>query len=363
MTRNHTIQLTLFAFLLSGFAGIAHAKTPGMTTKPGESPLAFQSGDYKVTPVLDIYAELRHQMFSNEQSDDLHEFRLSRAHLGFRALGTSARAAVILEAEHSAGGGAQMGLAGDSIIARFREASAGLHWNPWLIMEAGLIRSALVDALLSGWKLRPLAPVALEQEGLYAPADLGARAIGYLPQDFGEVSFSITNGEGYDSRELNNGKNLETVVRIRPLASIDGGKPLEFILGYVNGSKGSAGVLTNRLVAGAQWDTPRLGIGANWALVQGIQLNGEQEGHLLTSYIRGEPVEQWIVATRLLQFQRNTADKDDSILRAQCATGWRFASPVTLLVSGERSLPGETTKEAQPDTDKWVIRTILSARF
>ena len=327
-------------------------------------PLSASFGDTTVRAVLDLFTAYRTEQYTEESVPDLSEFRLERAHIGARITNRWLRTSVLLEAQHSAGGGAQMGVAGDSIIARFREASVGLQWHPWMVGEVGLIQGLLNEALLTDWnRVRPVGAPHAVREGLISPADLGARLLASFPHNYGEIGIAVVNGEGYTSRELNTGKDIETIARIRPLAAVDGAEKLEFLAGYAHGSRGSASTRANRSLLGARWVDTAWGLGFDWMGIKGLNLDGGREGSLFSGYLHAEPIASWILVGRASLFQRNQQDSSDSVTSIEGSIGWRVVNPATVYLCGEKTIPGQTTRTTNPEEDRWILRAILATRF
>jgi hypothetical protein len=59
------------------------------------------------------------------------------------------------------------------------------------------------------WLLRAVTATPLEQFRLAAPADAGAQVHWQLPREYGALAVSVTNGEGYASREGLTGNRRE----------------------------------------------------------------------------------------------------------------------------------------------------------
>lgn len=94
-------------------------------------------------------------------------------------------------------------------VFRLREAFAG--WAPGRVMrvQAGVVPTLTIPEIEGTWRLRAVAPTALEQTGLCASADLGATVRATLPGTFGWVGVGAYNGEGYSGRELNRSTSVE----------------------------------------------------------------------------------------------------------------------------------------------------------
>ncbi len=314
-----------------------------------------------------------------------HEVRLDRAHLWLGARMSTASARVLIEAARSASGGGLIGVDGDSLVARFREAWLG--WDPWGFLEvrAGLVRSLTEPALEHAFGLRALGPESLRRYGLLSPADLGATvrlrlpgpggtaAVRHDPLDvdqrdgagdgFGWIGFGVYNGEGYAQRELDRGKNTELAALVRPFAWLSPLAPIEVLASFTLGSSGTGSALANRAAGEVAWDTARLGAGVIFAWAFGLDDVPERDGWTLDGFVRAEPVHDLLLSLRASRFARDTADANDTLTTLSAAVGWRIASPLEAFLSLDRTIPGTTTKTALPDSDTWEIRAIGRMRL
>jgi len=114
-----------------------------------------------------------------------HDFELQRGHASLDASYGPAAARLVVEAVRSASEGALIGVAGDSLVFRAREASIGWHPWSWLDLEGGVIPTLTVPELDGTFALRAIAPTPLESTGLDAPADLGASLRAVFPRATG----------------------------------------------------------------------------------------------------------------------------------------------------------------------------------
>jgi hypothetical protein len=296
-------------------------------------------------------------------SEWYHEFELHRVHAWIGATYGPLEGRVVLETVQSTSDGALIGVAGDSILARFREASLRVAPFEWLSIGAGLLPTLVTPALEQASSLRALGPTALERYSLLAPADLGASATIVLPGGYGTAGAAMYNGEGYTSRELNRGKNTELAAHVFPFAWNDALAKLGVLVAYRQGSSGAGSAQDDRLVAGLTWESDLVRAHAAFAYAFGVESDGARDGMLLEGAVRVEPLEWLLFAARASHFVRDVDADGNSISALSLAAGVRPLEPFDVWLSGERVFAGETAASALPGVERWDIRAIAHARF
>jgi hypothetical protein len=106
-------------------------------------------------------------------------------------------------------------------------------------VRLGILQTVVIENEEQFWQ-RGLAPVAVDQNGYFASADAGGSLTVMLPNRFGEIYATITNGPGYTSRETDRFKDYAARLTLTPLASRSGFlKGLTISPWYSNGDRAS----------------------------------------------------------------------------------------------------------------------------
>jgi hypothetical protein len=318
-----------------------------------------------VRPGIDVIAQYALSLRDeNGETDWFHAFELSRAHASVTGQYEGAEARLLVEAVRSASEGALIGVAGDSLVLRVREAYAGYTAFDMLTIRAGVVPTLTTAALEEVWAMRAVERVALERLGLASPADLGGTSTVELPEHVGWIGFGAYNGEGYNGRELNRGKSFEAAADIHPLGFIEEVRPLSILVSYVAGSTGTALARANRLSGGIGWAMDRLGVGASIVWAQGIEHRGDQNALAFEAIVRGEPYEQVLLAAQFTHGSRNLdAPESDTLLTVTGAAGYRIVDPLEALLAVDAFVPSALAKASLPELDNWRFRAVARARF
>jgi hypothetical protein len=85
----------------------------------------------------------------------------------------------------------------------------------------GILQTVVVEQEEQYWQ-RGLSSVAVEQNGFFQSADVGGALTVTLPSKRGEVYATITNGNGYSSRETDRFKDYAVRLTLTPLANTSG---------------------------------------------------------------------------------------------------------------------------------------------
>lgn len=83
--------------------------------------------------------------------------------------------------------------------------------------RVGMLHTVVIDHIEAHWP-RSLGTSALERNGFFSSADLGAAALVLLPGNRGEVYATLTNGPGYTSGETDRFKDAGARVSLTPFA-------------------------------------------------------------------------------------------------------------------------------------------------
>ena len=292
-----------------------------------------------------------------------HAFDLDRAHAWLGGSLGPVEGRVLLEAVRSARQGALMGVAGDSLVFRAREAWGALHPWSWLAVRGGLLPTLLQPAVEVNEGLRALGANPLEADGLLTPADLGASVTGLLPAGYGRLSLAVWNGEGYQGPERNRGKNVEAWLEVHPLAGLAAARPLRLGVGLSIGSAGTGRARTNRYAGLLAWATPRLAVGGAFTWADGVAGDGRERGYVAEGWARARPWAGLLLAVRGARTARDVDVAGDAISRVTAAVGWRFRGALDVWLAGNRTWLGDRARTALPGLDAWAVGLVLALRL
>jgi hypothetical protein len=336
-------------------APVGHAAPPTEAATRATGPL--KAG-------LEIFAQYSYRSFDGPGKNTtwFHDFDVPRVHGALEGEIDHARGRVVLEATRSSGQGSLVGVSGDSLVLRVREAYGAYRLVAPLEISAGVIPTLTVPNLDGTWMSRAIAPSGLEANGLMSPADLGAKARVDLPRNYGWVAAAAYNGDGYTSRELNRGKSVEGAAEIHPLP--DGAlRPLGAFGSYVAGSTGTLTARANRVTGGLVWQGERVRGGAFFTHAWGIAQYGRQHAMLASAFVRVEPVPRLLLAARIDHMIRDTEPPNDFVTSIWGSVGYRVALPIEAFLALTRSIPTERAQNELPGTDAWDARAIVRVVF
>lgn len=313
-------------------------------------------GDLKFTPLVDAIAEYGARWPSEAPS--FNAFSVPRIHAGLEAEWRGAQARVLLESVYATQGGALLGVAGDSLVLRLREAWGGYRWR-FLEARLGVIPTLTVPELERAWHFRQLAADGLETFRLVPPADLGASLRAHLG-DFGWAGVTLTNGEGYTSRELNPSKNVEVAAAIHPLPK-GSLAPLSLLASVNAGSAGLPEVATIRYGGALLWNGERFGAGASVFALRGQLADSKRLGWLGQGFLRAKLFEHLLLAARATYWNRELGT-DDGQLDLVGSVG--VALPlVEVMVAVDRTVLMGAARNALPGVDGLGVRLVVRAKW
>jgi hypothetical protein len=298
------------------------------------------------------------------ETDWFHEFELPRAHASIRGRWGDASARILLEAVRSTSEGALIGVAGESIVLRLREAWAGYRLFDTLDIRAGMVPTLTIPALEAAWRSRAVERVGPERVGLLSPADLGAHAVVTLPLDLGWIGAGGYNGEGYAAQELNRGKNAEIAADIHPFGWTELGKPFSVFGSYHNGSSGTGLARADRITAALLWNDVLVGGGASMTYALGVQDDDDKNAVILEGFVRGNPIFGLLLAGQVAHYWRDLdAPERDGLLMVTGAAGYRLFNPLEAWIAVDAFVPSDLTDVALPELDSWRFRAVARATF
>lgn len=308
------------------------------------------------TPRVDAFGEFSARLPTSGPA--LPVFSVPRVQVGLDAdwLGASGR--VLAEGAYATNGGALIGVQGDSVVLRLREAWGGYRWR-FLEARLGLIPTLLIPELERGFRFRELTPDGLEANRLLAPADFGGILRAHLPAEYGWLGVAVTNGEGYTSRELNTGKNVDVTALVRPLAAL--GVPLEVLAVGSVGSSGLPEVPTVRAGGGVQYSAQHFGAGASAFWAKGLLADPTREGVLAQGFVRGTVLEHLQLVARAQWFQRSLSS-EDAVFEGLAGAGGSVLF-IEGFVAYVRTLTLGAARAALPGVDAHEVRVVMRLRW
>lgn len=302
------------------------------------------------SPIVDAFGEFGARFPTGAAASNA--FSIPRVQGGAEIEWRGARARLLLEGAYASQGGALLGVSGDSVTVRVREAWAGYRFH-FLEAQLGIVPTLLVPELERAFLYRELTADGHERFRIQAPADFGGVLRGYLPKGYGFVGVSITNGEGYTQRELNPGKNFELVAAVHPLPSTRF-EPLTAVVNATFGSTGPAASTANRFGGALLWQAPRLGGGVTVTSVHGWQDDATRRALLTQGFARIELFERLLLAARIQYFVRNLSSADTSLellagvgVKAEFVEVFAVVSRTSLSSLARAALPGVEATEAR----------------
>lgn len=336
------------------------------------APVATRAGTTGrcVTAGMELFGQYALRLTNTDTGDTewFHSVELTRGHAALSGRWGPVAGRFVFEAVRSASEGALLGVAGDSLVLRVREAYAewtGLHGadTRGLEIRVGVLPTLSIPEIEGTWGLRAVSATPLEVTGLSAPADLGATARYHLPRAFGWVGVGAYNGDGYAQRELNRGKNLEVAASIHPLARVRGGAPFALFASYVLGSSGTGLAQADRFSGGVLWQGQRLRAGATFTYAWGVGDDSSRRSWLAEAFVHGELFERLILGARALYWVRDERAEADHVTTLVGTVGARIAEPLEAFIAVERSIPGARAVMALPGTDRWELRAVTRVVF
>lgn len=321
-------------------------------------PTAAGNTGLSVRPGVEVFAQYAARLTNTTagETEWFHRFDVPRVHAALTGEYRDARARVVLEAVRSAAEGSLVGVDGDSLVFRVREAYASWNGRP-LHLQAGVVPTLTLPEIEGTWRLRAVAPTPLEVTALGSPADLGATARFDLPRTFGWVGVGAYNGEGYNGRELNRGKNVEIVASVHPFPW-RAMQPLAVLASYTLGSSGTGAARANRFTGALLWQGASLRVGLTGTVAWGVDDDGGRLSYLLEGFARFEPVERLITGLRVSWWQRDDREESDRVTTILGTVGYRVLDPLEIFGAVSRQIPGARAEDALPGSDHWEFRLV-----
>ncbi len=336
---------------------------------------------FRFVPGAEIFASYAARSTTDAEPKFFHQFDLPRLHLSvdgdYHADEWLTRARVVVEGVRSTDNGALIGVGGDSLLVRLREAYALAAMDPpsgesGPILEArgGVIPTPVVAELDGTSNLRVLGTSAAETARLLVPADLGAAVRvstagtknGTERSGQSYLQLAAYNGDGYASREQNRGKSVELAGLLRPLPK--GLPELAWLVVGSLGSTGPASVRAHRASTALLYQGARVRAGLATTFAYGVDGDGKQKGLANEAFVRIETKTRIpALFSARVQVSFRDLDASDRITSVTLGVGARLLPLVELHLIGERSLATKIAESTFPGADFWEVRPTMRAFF
>jgi hypothetical protein len=324
------------------------------------------SGPPTVGPLTlgaEVFAMYTHRSSGEPTRTEDDRFELGRLHVGMRYESGRIMARAVVEGVRSSTDGALIGVAGDSFVLRAREAYAEVRLPLEVALRAGMVPTLTIPEIEGTWMLRAVSAVPLEQWRFASPADLGAQVRWTFPRRFGALAASVTNGEGYASREMDTRKSGEVALTVRPLASLEFPE-LAFFASASRGTIGVSSARNDRALAALLWQGKLLRAGLSYALAWGLAGDGTLQPTLLEAFTAAEPLHDVLLGLRVSRANLDTANPTPAAVDGLLASaGYRVAPELEVHVAGEFSRSNDAVRVAQPGADRTELRAVVRASF
>jgi hypothetical protein len=370
MTRSRSIafalSVPLAAVTVASTASAAEALDPAPTLEGRAAPpTRVATGTPTIGPLtigVEAFAFYSQRLSGTGEPSSDSRFDLGRLHVGARYERERFTGRVVLEGVRSTADGALVGVAGDSLVIRAREAYGALRLPFDVSIAAGIVPTLTIPVIEGTWLLRAVTATPLEQFRLATPADAGAQVHWALPRDLGTVSASVTNGEGYASREFDGGKTGEVALTVRPLAPF-GVRPLALFASGGRGTVGAASVRSDRASAAALWQGAALRAGLTFTEGWGLGGDGAMRPRLLEAFVSGEPFANVLVGARATRFVFDTRGDAPTLDTVVASVGYRFEPELELHLVADLGRANDAAKLAQPAAERSEARAVLRLLF
>jgi hypothetical protein len=233
----------------------------------------------------------------SQDEDQFQEFDLTRAELGVLWGSNDVGLVLNLEAVRAVGSQSLLGLDGDSLVMRVRHGFGywGGAWGWFSVQaQAGLIPDIWKIAVESFYMLRGISSLGAERSGLMTASDLGGSVSVGFWENVVVLRAALTNGEGRNQIERNEGKNITVALSGRLWRPVfwDGRGMLYAHVSYRDGSVGEAQARAHRAMGALTFAHPRCSAGVEWGYAWGLgarpEVEATQSGGWISSDIISE---------------------------------------------------------------------------
>jgi hypothetical protein len=260
-----SLTLSLVALLPLALGAQQPTYPPSATKDSSDTPKVELSGL--------LFANFQYR--TDESARDQNRFDVERAYLTARAViaeRVSARVTIdVFQQQNPNNDGFYRGWVIRAKYAYLQydamKAESPADWGA--LARFGMLHTVMIEHLETFWP-RWLGNAAEERFGYFASADLGAAGAVSLPNKFGELYTTVTNGPGYTSRETDRFKDVAARLTLTPLANSD--SPL--LRTATLSAWGYKGALASRFVSGGAGQVGSVGSGLRrdrWGAFAGLR--------------------------------------------------------------------------------------------
>jgi hypothetical protein len=359
----HTILALAAATTLSSFASAADdapsfegIPTPATRAATGAPTIG------KLSLGAEIFATYTQRVSGDGNGTGDSRFELGRLHLATQYATEHMTARVVIEGVRATADGALFGVAGDSFVMRAREAYAEAHLPFDVHARAGIVPTLTVPEIEGTWLVRSVSPVPLEASRMAFAADAGAQLKWNAPARFGWVAASVTNGEGYASRELDDRKNLEVAASIHPLASLK----IPALTLFASATRGTLGVTSarnDRATGALLWKGVQLRAGLSYTAGYGLNGDGAMRPTLVEAFVSSEPLPAVLLGFRANRFVIDSRGDSPTVDGLLASVGYRLAAELEVHGVFDMGRANDAAKVAQPGADRTEGRIVVRALF
>ena len=255
--------------------GSEHQGASAQVTQKPDVPATQMPSGLRVDLLTEVIGAWDFKARLAPPADAIDEVRLERADLGARlSLHELVGGTVSLEAIRSAQPDSLLGIAGDSILPRFRLAEVFLK-VPLLVVDlsarAGLIGDPWIDTLEEVYVVRTFGATLAQRSGFFERSDLGILVSAAWPL-VGEVALMASNGEGNVQPERNRQKDIALRLSLQPVQIDVDGSPLVIGLSGLarRGFRGPGSADNDRLAVALLLSHDAFHAGVDAALARGL---------------------------------------------------------------------------------------------
>jgi hypothetical protein len=339
-----------------------------------------------------VFANYQYRGESTAKS--ANKFDVERAYLTFRMpAGDRASVRITTDLYQQTSSGSDSYYRGWTVRAKYAYLQYNyLNGKAWRgSARLGLLHTVFIEHDESFWP-RWITNSPTERAGFFSSADAGIANTITLPDGFGEIYSTVTNGPGYTSREVDRFKDIATRLTVRPLAKQES-NPLRSLAvsawgykgaiasSFVNGGAGQIGPV-GRALKRDRWGihaglaNPRLTLAAQYAAridegEQGLNtpaspsLVVDSTGTVMSAYtvfrpfrVAGDKVHPLSVLARFDRVKTST-ESDESYDFVIAGLVWDLSNRLSMSVDYQEATP----REGAPITPTRTWYAHFVARF
>jgi hypothetical protein len=214
------LALTALACALPMALGAQAAPVPPAPAPDTAKPAAPATPAFNFSGVL--YANFQYRG-DQGPAKSTNKFDVERAYLTFRVpAGDRASVRITADVFQQTTTGSDAFYRGWVVRAKYAylqyDFLRGASWNGWV--RGGLLQTIVIEHVETFWP-RWISQSPFERAGFFSSADGGISGLVTLPNKWGEIYTTITNGPGYTSRETDRFKDYAARISLTPFGASD----------------------------------------------------------------------------------------------------------------------------------------------